>query len=582
MSDEVTLYRSETDVKKKTVFFEKLVMSLIGKGAFKEILDFALEHQKFSTANNDIFGSAVSSYSFGMAYFFLNDDEKAIEHYLKSIDLHSKASANHKIPEIYNTIAGIYYRNKDFKICLEFMHKGLEALQDEENDTKIAIYNNMSRVYRETGELDKATKSLQTAIEINQQVKSKNYDIMIPLNLSELYADQDKVELALRTIESAIDKCKTDRSPHKYVLCCRAKSLFLHKLNRIDEAIDLSKSLIPICTEEDYEELELFLYNDLSKLFKLKRSYKNALFYMEKYNDLNSSIFKRKSKEKKEEFEAKFELLEKEKENIVYSMKNKELKSALDEAQKLKDELEEKYEENERLLRVLTHDLSNPLQAIMSMNELILTYSKNQDKKSLKYGYCINSMCQNMFEIIDFIKQMLAVESGKACLALKSVNLNHILSQSITVFEEKLRKKKIKLNLNFSAQDDFYILVEPVTFLNSVLNNILSNSIKFSYPDSSIDIGIRADDKEVNISFRDYGIGMREKNLSTIFNLTGKTSNKGTMGESGVGFGMPLVKKYMSVYNGNIIVDSRHVDDYPDSHGTTVTIALKKVVKAQI
>lgn len=239
----------------------------------------------------------------------------------------------------------------------------------------------------------------------------------------------------------------------------------------------------------------------------------------------------------------------------------------------LNENLQIKAEENQRLLHVLTHDLANPLQAILSTGEVMKLVFNTQNEKFQKYLKNINDMAINMQQLIGYIREMLAIESGKARFSVKKVSLRDILNKTEAIFANRLEAKRINLMYDFEgSSEDYFISIEPISFQNSVIGNILSNCIKFSYPDSKIDIKISRKGDFVEIAFIDYGVGIKKHNLKSIFSTSKSTSTQGTLGERGTGFGMPLVKKYIKKYGGDIFISSKHVEEYPQEHGTTIQI----------
>jgi signal transduction histidine kinase len=117
-------------------------------------------------------------------------------------------------------------------------------------------------------------------------------------------------------------------------------------------------------------------------------------------------------------------------------------------------------------------------------------------------------------------------------------------------------------------------MAEPVSFMNSALNNILTNAIKFSFPGGVITIAARNLGAAVELSVTDRGIGMSEKLLADLFDISKQTSRNGTSGEKGTGFGMPLLKKFVSLYGGAVEIESKDIKKYPEGHGTKVTLRL--------
>ena len=90
-----------------------------------------------------------------------------------------------------------------------------------------------------------------------------------------------------------------------------------------------------------------------------------------------------------------------------------------------------------------------------------------------------------------------------------------------------------------------------------------------------IRIVVEANATYIRASVIDHGIGIPDVLLNQLFDMSKTTSRAGTQGESGTGFGMPLVKKFVEGYGGTLQIDSKDINEFPDNHGTTVKIILK-------
>jgi signal transduction histidine kinase len=102
----------------------------------------------------------------------------------------------------------------------------------------------------------------------------------------------------------------------------------------------------------------------------------------------------------------------------------------------------------------------------------------------------------------------------------------------------------------------------------------MTNAIKFSFPGGNIDITAKRNEGMVRLSIRDYGMGMEASLVEKVFSPGKQTTRVGTEGESGTGFGMPLVKKFITAYEGNIEVFSRDINDDNENHGTEIVLML--------
>ena len=173
------------------------------------------------------------------------------------------------------------------------------------------------------------------------------------------------------------------------------------------------------------------------------------------------------------------------------------------------------------------------------------------------------------------VRTLRALEDGKTEIELKSVDFISVVQQAQATFEERLHKKNLELTFNQQELEGVSVLAEPVSLNHSVINNLVSNAIKFSHDGGRIEIKVSADENEVRVAVRDYGVGMPKTLLEKVFMPNESTSRTGTSGESGTGFGMPLVKSYMERYGGAIKIQSSTEGEGAADHGTTVTLCFK-------
>lgn len=233
------------------------------------------------------------------------------------------------------------------------------------------------------------------------------------------------------------------------------------------------------------------------------------------------------------------------------------------------EELAKKNIEAKELLHILCHDLTNPISAAYGMVTFVNTLDEFEE---LKPG--MKSSLENGLNIIELVRKMRALEEKKAELIPGYILFNEILEESKSIIRDKFDKKKIQLIV--STPSDLKVYVEKSSFINSVLNNLLTNAVKFSFPGSKIFITSESlSEGVINLSITDNGIGIPPKMLLNLFDMSKPTSRPGTDGESGTGFGMPLVKKFVEFCGGKIQIISKDIKTFPDEHGTTVILTLK-------
>lgn len=228
-----------------------------------------------------------------------------------------------------------------------------------------------------------------------------------------------------------------------------------------------------------------------------------------------------------------------------------------------KQELEKANHMQKELLHVLCHDLANPLGNIRSLAELI-----EAEPEFTRQGLeVVKRSAQQGMDTIDLIRRMRMAQ--EFFLQLEPVDLSMALQTAGEMMTGKLVKKEIQLQVNCPP---ILVRAEPVALVTSVLNNLLTNAIKFSYPQSSVEIRVWAEDPWVKLCVSDKGIGMPANMVPQLFDISVRTSRPGTQREEGTGFGMPLIKEFMTAFGGGIEVESKSETDFPTDHGTQVTL----------
>lgn len=240
------------------------------------------------------------------------------------------------------------------------------------------------------------------------------------------------------------------------------------------------------------------------------------------------------------------------------------------------EEHEEKAKEKEnadlgRLIRILVHDIRNPLSVIQggaTIGALKCSDPKQKELwlKILKAGGIIG-------EIINDVKSLESLQSGTVQVKLEPVSLKYIFEKAQFVFANRLKEKNLELIIEIAdAAKDLFVRAEPISLSNNVINNLVSNAVKFSHKGGTVKIFAKEDRGEIMIQVSDEGIGIPDEIRQVIFDPETAISRAGTNKEKGTGFAMPLVKTYVENYGGRI----RILSPQEKPTGTTIEIILAK------
>jgi signal transduction histidine kinase len=229
-----------------------------------------------------------------------------------------------------------------------------------------------------------------------------------------------------------------------------------------------------------------------------------------------------------------------------------EQKIALDEKNQ---KLEVINKQKNELIGIAAHDLRNPLSVINSFSEIMFETAEDLKPQNLKEMLQIiqktsHFSLQLLNDLLDFSK----IDSGT--LELKKIKLDYIsfLKENIQQNEFFAVQKNMRITLN-TSDPSIKFMFDPRR-MEQVINNLISNAIKYSFPGNNIIVNVSIENESIVTSIEDSGQGIPEKDLPFIFQPFRQVSVKPTDNEKSTGLGLAIVKKIIDFHNGNITVSS--------------------------
>jgi len=218
-------------------------------------------------------------------------------------------------------------------------------------------------------------------------------------------------------------------------------------------------------------------------------------------------------------------------------------------------ELNRLNEEKNYLLGMAAHDLRNPLGNILILSDFII--DESADILSDTQRGFINMIKQSstyMMGLINNILDVSKIESGKLEIKAKPVDLVSIIDNNLMLNIHLAEKKKIRLDKELCS-DNLMIRADP-QYIEQVLNNLISNAVKFSLSDTKIIVRLETNEDCATISVIDQGPGIPDNELGKLFKFFSRTSVTTTAGEHSTGLGLAISRKIVEAHNGEIKVES--------------------------
>ena len=222
--------------------------------------------------------------------------------------------------------------------------------------------------------------------------------------------------------------------------------------------------------------------------------------------------------------------------------------------QKQNDELRATINNRDKMYSVIAHDLRSPMASIrMTLNLLVNVLSPEQiGEEMFELINNANKETEETHDLLDNLLKWTKSQTGSLHVAFQNFELNDVVPGAIDIFTMIAKNKNITLNLDLGTEN--MEVRADKDLLNTVIRNFMSNAIKFSNEDSKIDITVSRYGDFAKISIRDYGVGIAQDRLETLFSAG--TSTTGTKNEEGSGLGLQLCKHFAVKNGGDVMVES--------------------------
>lgn len=210
-------------------------------------------------------------------------------------------------------------------------------------------------------------------------------------------------------------------------------------------------------------------------------------------------------------------------------------------------------QENQMLLSILVHDISNPIQVLISFVEKTTKIEIETLPQSVKIR--TKAALNAILDTLATVRNYHSVRLGKAQPKLSSFKITDIIQSLLEQFEEKVTEKKLQIDVQIPANANTELVSDRAWLKNQIFSNIFSNAIKFSYVEGKINISVEEESNGLAIRFRDFGPGIPDHAKAKLFSSSTATSTLGTLGEKGTGLGMPIVKEYITRLKGTVTIE---------------------------
>lgn len=220
------------------------------------------------------------------------------------------------------------------------------------------------------------------------------------------------------------------------------------------------------------------------------------------------------------------------------------------------EELKKMDQAKSRFFANVSHELRTPLTLINGPLSALLKNGRLEGRE-LAHAITARQHSEQLMRLVNELLDLSKMESGKMVLQETSLSLQPFLNRVVSAFESHAERLEIQYLFDYQLPERLRVIVDE-NKLQKILNNLISNALKFTAPYQGNRVLITAEDNEgaIRIGVEDNGRGISPEDMPYIFDRFFQTKQQNAPSEGGFGIGLALCKEYIQVMKGRIWAES--------------------------
>jgi len=217
-------------------------------------------------------------------------------------------------------------------------------------------------------------------------------------------------------------------------------------------------------------------------------------------------------------------------------------------------ELNTEIATKDKFFSIIAHDLRSPFMALLGYsNHMVEGIDVISKEEISNIAVNVYKATKNTYELLENLLQWARVKTGRISFAPELINLNNIIEETAELFKNNAASKEISLT---TEVDNNLNIFADLNMVETVLRNLIANSIKFTKIGGRVNISAKEEKEFVLISVSDNGDGMSQDKISRLFQIGQDISTLGTQNEKGSGLGLILCQEFIQLNKSKISVKS--------------------------
>lgn len=500
----------------------------------------------------------------------------ALDYIQKGLAIDTKLGDRERMGSDLNTITGIYLAMDDAKSAEKYILRAIQlqrAVDAGKPSARLGIELGMaSEVYLKLKKYEQALKYAKEAHATAVKMGDKIVAAVRQCQIAAVLFDLQRYDEAEKTLREALPVLTDSKKNNSLAICYAQLADIMAVKNNDAKAKKYYRSALAICKTIGNRYLERRCEKGLAAALRTTNPVE-AFKHLERYSVLADSIFSEESARQSNIFNAKYKNEELEMKNAEIEATNRAfciiliativglfllitLAIALYVAFKHKSRAHEMAQRLEHartsFFTNITHEFRTPLTVILGASERLKKGDLAPDENPEKLYSVILRQGQGLLRLINQLLDISKVKSEIGNPDWRHGDVVPYLKMIANNYEDAANEKNI--NFHFKTEKDEIVMDFVPDYVHKILNNLISNAIKFTPVEGSVSLTVGADSQNLVIRVADTGRGIPKTELSSIFEAFHQASN--AYDKMGSGVGLALVKQVVTSMKGDVSINS--------------------------
>ncbi len=547
------LYDSENDTQGAAQTAGELGTVHFFQGQYSPALAYARRSLALHSELGNTQGEAMENSRLGTLMQHLGNLPQALEYLLRAFELYQSLDEHSGLAACLNNLALVYKDLKQYDQALEYNRQSLEICRlFDSRGGEAGVYCNMGVIYSEKGMNTEALQHFRKALELARQAKDLHRETIALTNLGSILGDLQEYSRSIATYKECLriaQKARFRRSEaYAWIGLGRC---YCHQ-GQFAESADAIAKARQYVDESGVLALQSEFYHATMELYEKQGKSTTALDYCRRYHAVELERINKRSNEKLNNLQILHETEQARKEAEIQRLENVELAAA-------NDRLEQLIRAKNEFLGMAAHDLKNPLSNVRGLARLVKTQSAELRAAEVS-EFCgdIEACADRILKLVGDLLDINRIDQGRLKVKAAVFDVSQTTERYLSVYSECAQRKNIRLG--YDGQSSEVMAFADRDIMIQVLDNLVSNALKFSPPDTEVTVTVRSTNcdqsKWARIEVRDEGPGINADEMPRLFGKFTRLSARPTGGEESTGLGLSIVKQLIEAMRGRVWCES--------------------------